>query len=340
MKIVSSQNLIVSLVSLYAPTHTQLLSTPDSSQLPIITVIAVDLLVCLLHRELILVCKDQQEAAIPIVLKLAHKLVKQGHLTVLAPAHQLNTLSLEEGDKTAVNMLLGIAPHNGKGFFQSEIIDRIDFFNHAILIEGRVRDQFLSCEQEELLGTQCVQKYLNLHFRAFSGTQTFSPVRTLKSAIYSSLAIANAFQDSVSSCTELVVPVTISVVMESMYQHSLSGLVCNLPDYEEKSTLYQLGQCLSVLQNTAVVQSDYFHRILCEVFLTAGKLFSSTGLAQLFSEEGAISESGVSQPHPQPYPPLSGVYVCTLYIIIIFFPKYLLHKIRRLNFDGYVCIDR
>ncbi len=275
-------------VFIYALTYThttQLLTTSDSAQFSIITVIALDLLVCLLYRELVQVSEDLQKESLPIILQLAHKLVKQGHLTVLT---KLNTISLSDGDKTAVSMLLGITPHNGMGFFQSELMERIEFFNRAILIEGRVREQLLNCEQDELLGAQCVQKYLNLHFLAFSGTQTFSPVRMLKSAIYSSLSVVNAFQKSISSFTDLVVPVTVSVVMESMYQNSLSGLISGLPDFEEQSILYQLKQCLSVLQNPVVVQSAYFHRILCEVFTTAGKLLSSSGLGELFSVEGAI----------------------------------------------------
>ncbi len=270
---------------------TQFLSTPDSTQLPMIAIIAIDLLVCLLHRELSQASKETQNDALPVILKLADKLLKQGHLSILASSHQLNTLQLSNGDKTAVNVLLSITPYKESLplFFQSEITERIHFFDHAILIDGKVKDDLLSCDPDELLGSRCVQKYLNLHFRAFSGTQTFSPVRTLKSAIHSCLGVVNSFQDSLSSHTDLIVPIAADALSESLYAKSLGRLVEILPEQEERSMLYQLKLCLSAVSDPEVAKSDRFHRLLCEVYPTAGKLVGSSILSSaLFSEEGDI----------------------------------------------------
>ncbi|XP_064395390.1 E3 ubiquitin-protein ligase UBR4-like isoform X5 [Halichondria panicea] len=268
------------------------LSMPDSTQLPMIAIIAIDLLVCLLHRELSQASKEIQNDALPVILKLADKLLKQGHLSILASSHHLNTLQLSNGDKTAVNVLLSITPYKESLplFFQSEITERIQFFDHAILIDGKVKDDLLSCDPDELLGSRCVQKYLNLHFRAFSGTQTFSPVRTLKSAIHSCLGVVNSFQDSLSSHTDLIVPIAADALSESLYAKSLGQLVETLPEQEERSMLYQLKLCLSAVSDPEVAKSDRFHRLLCEVYPTAGKLVGSSILSSaLFSEEGDIS---------------------------------------------------
>ena len=231
-------------------------------------------------------------------------MLKQGHLSVLAPSHQINMLQLSSGDKTAIDMLLSVSlreMENGKprfgNPFPTGFSDRLAFFNHAILIEGRVKDDMLACEQDKFYSSQCIEKYLNVHFRAFAGTQTFSPVRALKSTIHSCLLLVNKFpdQDSLSELTDLIVPLGSDCLMETIYQTSLSGIVSGLPDYGDKSVRYELTQCLAVIKNKEVVESEYFDVILSEIFLTAGRLLGSMALVELFSgEEAGISKSNIT----------------------------------------------
>ncbi len=252
-----------------------------------IALIATDLLVCLLHRELSQASKEIQDNSLPIVVKLADRLLKQGHLSILASSPQLNTLQLSNGDRTAVSVLLSITPCKPSLplFFQSELNERIRFFHHALLIDGK--DDLLSCDQDELPGSRCVYKYLNHHFRAFSGTQTFSPVRTLKSAFHSCLGIINSFHDTLSLHTDLVVSIAADVLSESLCSKYLGSIVETLPDQEERSMLYQLKLCLSAVRDPEVAKSERFHRLLCEVYPTAGKLLGYRVLSPvLFSDEG------------------------------------------------------
>ena len=243
---------------------------------------------CLLHRELSQASKETQDNSLPTVLKLADKLFKQGHLSILTSSPQLNTLQLSSnGDRTAVSVLLSITPYKESLplFFQSEITEQIRFFGNALLIDDK--DDLLSCDQDELPGSRCVYKYLNLHFRAFSGTQTFSPVRTLKSAIHSCLGIVNSFPDSLSLHTDLVVPIAADALSMSLYSKYLGSVAENLPDQEERSMLYQLKLCLAAVRDPEVAKSERFHRLLCEVYPTAGKLLGYRVLSPvLFSDEG------------------------------------------------------
>ena len=124
----------------------------------------------------------------------------------------------------------------------------------------------------------CMTAFLDLHFSAFSGTQTFSPARTLKSGIQSGLGIleyvasvlhvhreAGPARDMLHSLTLGMVPLSCDVMMEFAHTQLLK-FVLGDQDYSHTCTRGRVSKCLQVLRLPEMRQCELVGVVLADLF--------------------------------------------------------------------------
>lgn len=228
----------------------------------------------------------------PILVKVAQKLLQYGHLYVCstptpetpgvtpysstaclnAPRQALDVLLYLSG-KSLVSPK-GKAPYNSH--LPEHVNTRLKMWESALPIDPMQKKKLSIYDDIQVAA--CMVNFLNLHFSAFSGTQTFNPSRSLKSAVCSVLSIleyvANIFhehrQDAVASkmlwtLTMGMVPMSCDVMME--FAHSqLLKFVLNDHEYMSSCAKGRITRCLEVLRLPEMRESELMGTILADLF--------------------------------------------------------------------------
>ena len=285
--------------------------------LPLICLIALNLFVCFVNREVRFLTeptdptdppapdsKERFPGLLPALLKVVCRLLQCGHVFVLSPSSQVFSPQFNNGDLAALEMMLSVSVKDVKAKgtvgralfgcnFPKSISERLSDFSAAILIDGPIKNDLLTCKKDGLRGSRCMERYLDLHFRAFAGTQTFSPVRAIKTTIHSCISLLNEptlhFQDFSKGYVNELVSLSCDCLMDHTFQDELATIVDLVPDFFNECVKYKLTECLRVVRDEQVLGSSYFGVVLAELFVIMSGLVDNAVLVHLFTGENLRS---------------------------------------------------
>lgn len=252
------------------------------------------------------------------MIRLVRQLLQYGHLYVSSssdPDHApYSAPHLPGVPRQALDALLYLSgkslvspkdkpPYNSK--LPDHVNEHLKTWESALPIDPAQKKQLSMYDDVQV--AVCIGSFLDLHFSAFSGTLTFSPVRSLKSAIGSALGIleyvASVFHDHrgnelagrmLAELTNGMVPMSCDVMME--FSHSqLLKFVLSDQDYSHSCTRGRVAKCLEVLRLPAVRECELVGVVLSNLFrllmAMLREVVSEEGrLGELFSEEQGTSK--------------------------------------------------
>ena len=254
----------------------------------------------------------------PILIQVTHRLLQYAHLFVCsAPSSEGGTSSSSPSSspaggapRQALDVLLCLSgkslvspkdkpPYNSH--LPAYMNDRLKLWEAALVIDPAQKKKLSMYDDVQV--AVCMVNFLNLHYSAFSGTQTYSPARSLKSTIGSVLMIleymASIFHDHGSpagggdgggagptpsspspapsaprgahhhpmllALTSEMVPLSCDVMMEFAHAHLLKFVLSDR-DYASSCARGRVEQCLRVLQLAEMRECELTGIILADLF--------------------------------------------------------------------------
>lgn len=225
----------------------------------------------------------------PVLVKVAHKLLQYAHLYVCSSSSDPDAPSSASASaplgapQQALDVLLCLSgkslvspkdrpPYNSH--LPGVVNERLKMWEAATPIDP-VQKKKLSMF-DDIQVAVCMVNFLDLHFSAFSGSQTFHPSRGLKSAISSVLVIleymANIFHDHgqledpmLSSLTTGMVPMSCDVMMEFAHAQLLKFVLSDR-NYAANCAKGRVSRCLEVLRLPEMRESELMGTILADLF--------------------------------------------------------------------------
>ena len=262
---------------------------------------------------------DHVEHFIPVLLKLATKLVQYGHLYVCQDMFLPGQQTAEEIE-TVIQKMLSVS---GKSFFQAKLSrplfyihipehmrERLKLWNLALLLDPGQTEKLCNRDPDEMDIVEEIVSFLDCSYTSFAGQRTFDPSRILKSTITTLVSLLAVFfelnpEKSRESFMKATVPLATDLVTEFITneqskdaidgQASMRKIVeiCDSNTFTLQCMHHRVVECFQLAQSPAIhghtFQGDLLEDILG--FLTQ-LLESSANWPVLASlEENAVPTS-------------------------------------------------
>lgn len=232
------------------------------------------------------------EQFIPVLLKLAMKLVEYGHLYVCQDIFQPGQPADEKID-LVIRKILSVS---GKSFFQAKLNrplffshipehmrERLKFWNMSLLLDPGQTEKLCSHDPDEMDIIEEIFSFLDSSYTSFAGQRTFDPSRILKSTISTLVSLLALFfelnpEKSRESFMKATVPLATDLVTEFVTnelskdaidrQDSMRKIVgiCDSNTFTLQCMHHRVVECFQLVQCPAIHGHTFQGELLEDIF--------------------------------------------------------------------------
>ena len=262
---------------------------------------------------------DHVECFIPVLLKLASKLVQFAHLYICQDMF-LPAQSAAEETEEVIQKMLSVS---GKSFFQAKLSrplfyghipehmrERLKLWNMALLLDPAQTEKLCNRDPDEMDIVEEIVNFLDSSYTSFAGQRAFDPSRVLKSTISTLVSLLALFfelnpEKSRESFMKATVPLATDLVTEFITneqskdaidgQASMRKIVeiCDSNTFTLQCMHRRVVECFQLAQSPAIQGHTFQGDILEDILGFLTQLLDSSAnwpvLASL--EENAVPTS-------------------------------------------------